>query len=233
MMRRTVIWQEMFKDEFGMSDADFARPLSQGDAAVSLDGRPGLDPAHREAIAAGNVDEERRLMYVGVTRAQKSLHLSYCRKRRRAGVLKKRSRTSMVVPRARAMVAFSTTFPPSTTSRVPEPSPAGAVSSRKRETEAMADGSDAVADWPILNALLNATGGASWVSVHHGGGVGMGLSIHAGMVMVCDGTKEAGERILRVLTTDPGTGIMRHVDAGYDIAVDAAKKFGIKIPMMK
>jgi urocanate hydratase len=97
----------------------------------------------------------------------------------------------------------------------------------------MMDKSDPIADWPILNALLNTAAGATWISVHHGGGVGIGYSIHAGMVMVCDGTKEAEERILRVLTTDPGTGVMRHVDAGYDIAMDAAKKFGIKIPMMK
>jgi urocanate hydratase len=110
---------------------------------------------------------------------------------------------------------------------------AGSVASPYRETEGMMDKSDPIADWPILNALLNTAAGATWVSVHHGGGVGIGYSIHAGMVMVCDGTKEAEERILRVLTTDPGTGVMRHVDAGYDIAVDAAKKFGIKIPMMK
>ena len=110
---------------------------------------------------------------------------------------------------------------------------AGSVASPYRETEAMMDRSDPIADWPILNALLNTAAGATWVSVHHGGGVGIGYSIHAGMVVVCDGTKEAEERILRVLTTDPGTGVMRHVDAGYDIAVQAAKKFGIKIPMMK
>jgi urocanate hydratase len=110
---------------------------------------------------------------------------------------------------------------------------AGSVASPYRETEGMMDKSDPIADWPILNALLNTAAGATWISVHHGGGVGIGYSIHAGMVMVCDGTKEAEERILRVLTTDPGTGVMRHVDAGYDIAMDAAKKFGIKIPMMK
>lgn len=108
----------------------------------------------------------------------------------------------------------------------------GSVASPNRETEAMKDGSDAVADWPILNALLNAVAGASWVSVHHGGGVGIGYSIHAGMVVVADGTDEARLRLERVLTTDPGTGIMRHVDAGYDIAVNAAKRHGIKIPMM-
>jgi urocanate hydratase len=97
----------------------------------------------------------------------------------------------------------------------------------------MMDKSDAIADWPILNALLNTAAGATWVSVHHGGGVGIGYSIHAGMVVVCDGTKEMEERILRVLTTDPGTGVMRHVDAGYDLAVRTAKKMGIKLPMMK
>ncbi len=110
---------------------------------------------------------------------------------------------------------------------------AGSVASPNRETEGMMDKSDAIADWPILNALLNTAAGATWVSVHHGGGVGIGYSIHAGMVVVCDGTKEAEERILRVLTTDPGTGVMRHVDAGYDLAVKTAKKAGIKIPMMK
>ncbi len=109
----------------------------------------------------------------------------------------------------------------------------GSVASPNRETEAMLDGSDAIADWPILNALLNAIGGASWVSVHHGGGVGMGYSIHAGMVVVADGTKEAEERLLRVLTYDPGMGIVRHADAGYQKAIDNAKKFGIKIPMLK
>jgi urocanate hydratase len=110
---------------------------------------------------------------------------------------------------------------------------AGSVASPNRETEGMMDKSDPIADWPILNALLNTAAGATWVSVHHGGGVGIGYSIHAGMVVVCDGTKEAEEKLLRVLTTDPGTGVMRHVDAGYDSAVRTAKKFGIKIPMMK
>ncbi len=109
----------------------------------------------------------------------------------------------------------------------------GSVASPNRETEAMKDGSDAIADWPILNALLNAIGGASWVSVHHGGGVGIGKSIHAGMVVVADGTKEAEERLERVLTYDPGMGIARHADAGYEQAINNAKKFGIKIPMMK
>jgi urocanate hydratase len=109
----------------------------------------------------------------------------------------------------------------------------GSVASPNRETEKMLDGSDAIADWPILNALLNSLGGASWVSVHHGGGVGIGLSIHAGMVVVADGTKEAGKRLERVLTYDPGMGIMRHADAGYERAKNNAAKFGIKIPMLK
>jgi len=109
----------------------------------------------------------------------------------------------------------------------------GSVASPYRETEAMKDGSDAIADWPILNALLNAIGGASWVSVHHGGGVGIGKSIHAGMVIVADGTKEAEKRLERVLTYDPGMGIVRHSDAGYERAILNAKKFKINIPMMK
>ncbi len=109
----------------------------------------------------------------------------------------------------------------------------GSVASPNRETEKMKDGSDAIADWPILNALLNAVGGASWVSVHHGGGVGMGLSIHAGMVIVADGTKEAAARLERVLTYDPGTGIMRHADAGYERAMENARKFGVNVPMMQ
>ncbi len=100
----------------------------------------------------------------------------------------------------------------------------GSVASPNRETEAMMDGSDAVADWPILNALVNTAGGASWVSLHHGGGVGMGYSIHAGMVIVADGTPEAGERLKRVLRNDPGMGVIRHADAGYDIAKDTARK---------
>jgi len=108
----------------------------------------------------------------------------------------------------------------------------GSVASPNRETEKMKDGSDAIADWPILNALLNAVGGASWVSVHHGGGVGIGLSIHAGMVVVCDGTKEAEERIQRVLTYDPGMGIVRHADAGYERAIKNAKAWGVRIPML-
>jgi urocanate hydratase len=109
----------------------------------------------------------------------------------------------------------------------------GSVASPNRETENMLDGSDAIADWPILNALLNAVGGASWVSVHHGGGVGIGMSIHAGMVVVADGTKEAERRLARVLTYDPGMGIIRHADAGYDRAAENARTFGVTIPMMK
>ncbi len=108
---------------------------------------------------------------------------------------------------------------------------AGSVASPHRETEAMRDGSDAVADWPILNALLNAVAGATWVSVHHGGGVGMGYSIHAGMVVVADGTPEAAPRLERVLTTDPGTGVMRHADAGYEKALAVARERGVKLPM--
>jgi urocanate hydratase len=106
----------------------------------------------------------------------------------------------------------------------------GSVASPYRETEGMRDGSDAIADWPILNALLNVAAGATWVSVHHGGGVGIGYSIHAGMVVVADGTKKAERRLLRVLTTDPGTGVMRHTDAGYEEAIQTAKEKGIKIP---
>jgi len=109
----------------------------------------------------------------------------------------------------------------------------GSVASPYRETEGMKDGSDAIADWPILLAMLNAVGGASWVSVHHGGGVGIGKSIHSGMVVVADGTPEAAERLERVLTYDPGMGIARHADAGYQKAIDNAKKFKIKIPMIK
>jgi urocanate hydratase len=107
------------------------------------------------------------------------------------------------------------------------------VASPYRETEGMKDGSDAIADWPLLNALLNAVGGATWISIHHGGGVGIGYSIHAGQVIVADGTPEAARRLERVLTTDPGSAIVRHVDAGYQEARDAAKRHGIKIPMLK
>lgn len=109
---------------------------------------------------------------------------------------------------------------------------AGSVASPYRETESMRDGSDAVADWPILNALLNASSGAAWVSVHHGGGVGMGLSIHAGIAVVADGTPEGREKLARCLNNDPGTGVARHADAGYDIAVQKARDAGIKIPML-
>jgi urocanate hydratase len=108
---------------------------------------------------------------------------------------------------------------------------AGSVASPYRETEAMQDGSDAIADWPILNALLNVAAGATWVSVHHGGGVGIGNSIHAGMVVVADGTAEMAERLERVLTTDPGTGVLRHLDAGYDEAIEAARSHGLEPPM--
>jgi urocanate hydratase len=106
----------------------------------------------------------------------------------------------------------------------------GSVASPYRETEAMRDGSDAIADWPILNALLNTAAGATWVSVHHGGGVGIGNSIHAGMVVVADGSDDAAERLARVLTTDPGTGVLRHADAGYDEALEAAREHGLRVP---
>jgi urocanate hydratase len=109
---------------------------------------------------------------------------------------------------------------------------AGSVASPNRETESMRDGSDAIGDWPILNALINAVGGATWVSFHHGGGVGIGYSLHAGQVIVADGTPEAAARLERVLTTDPGMGVVRHVDAGYERAVAVARERGIKIPMM-
>ncbi|MBD3217503.1 MAG: urocanate hydratase [candidate division Zixibacteria bacterium] len=109
----------------------------------------------------------------------------------------------------------------------------GSVASPYRETESMKDGSDAIADWPLLNAMLNICSGASWVSIHHGGGVGIGLAIHAGMVVVCDGSKEMDERLSRVLTTDPGSGIMRHADAGYEKAVQVAKEKGVNLPMIR
>jgi urocanate hydratase len=108
----------------------------------------------------------------------------------------------------------------------------GSVASPYRETEAMRDGSDAIADWPLLNALLNTASGATWVSIHHGGGVGIGYSIHAGQVIVADGTPEAAQRLERVLTNDPGTGVMRHVDAGYEEAIECAQERGVKIPML-
>ncbi len=110
---------------------------------------------------------------------------------------------------------------------------AGSVASPRRETEGMKDGSDAIADWPILNALLNTAAGATWVSVHHGGGVGIGYSIHAGMCLVADGTSDAQLRISRVLVTDPGLGVVRHADAGYDEAIDVARKRGLKMPMLR
>jgi len=110
---------------------------------------------------------------------------------------------------------------------------AGSVASPYRETEGMKDGSDAIADWPILNALLNAVCGATWVSVHHGGGVGIGKSIHAGMVIVCDGTREADKRLERVLTVDPGLGVVRHADAGYEEAIKIAREKGIKMPRLE
>ena len=107
----------------------------------------------------------------------------------------------------------------------------GSVASPYRETEAMADGSDAIADWPLLNALTAASSGATWVSIHHGGGVGIGRSIHAGMVCVADGSDLAAEKLDRVLTSDPGMGVIRHVDAGYDRAVEVAEERGVRIPM--
>jgi urocanate hydratase len=109
----------------------------------------------------------------------------------------------------------------------------GSVASPNRETEAMKDGSDAIADWVYLNAMINVAGGATWVSLHHGGGVGIGYSLHAGQVIVADGTPEAARRIERVLTTDPGMGIIRHVDAGYDEAIEFAEKNGVKVPLKK
>jgi len=105
----------------------------------------------------------------------------------------------------------------------------GSVASPNRETEAMKDGSDAVADWPVLNALINTAGGASWVSLHHGGGVGMGYSIHAGMVILADGTDDAELRLSRVLNNDPAMGVIRHADAGYDIALDTARKYKLDL----
>jgi urocanate hydratase len=108
---------------------------------------------------------------------------------------------------------------------------AGSVASPNRETEAMKDGSDAVSDWPMLNALLNTASGATWVSLHHGGGVGMGFSQHAGAVIVCDGTDAAARRIARVLWNDPASGVLRHADAGYAAALESAAEHGLKVPM--
>jgi urocanate hydratase len=109
----------------------------------------------------------------------------------------------------------------------------GSVASPNRETEAMRDGSDAIADWPVLNALLNVSSGATWVSVHHGGGVGIGFSLHAGMVIVADGTAEADDKLSRVLTCDPGMGVVRHADAGYPLAIETATSRGVDMPMLR
>jgi urocanate hydratase len=109
----------------------------------------------------------------------------------------------------------------------------GSVASPNRETEAMRDGSDAVSDWPLLNALLSTSGGATWVSFHHGGGVGMGYSQHAGVVIVCDGTPAAAKRIERVLWNDPAIGVVRHADAGYELAIETARRNGLNIPLLK
>jgi urocanate hydratase len=109
----------------------------------------------------------------------------------------------------------------------------GSVASPNRETEGMKDGTDAVSDWPLLNALLNTAGGATWVSLHHGGGVGMGYSQHAGMVIVADGSEAAAKRLARVLVNDAGSGVMRHADAGYELAVQTAKAQGLKLPMIE
>jgi len=109
----------------------------------------------------------------------------------------------------------------------------GSVASPNRETEAMRDGTDAVSDWPLLNAMLNTAGGATWVSLHHGGGVGMGYSQHSGVVIVADGTEAADKRLARVLVNDCASGVMRHADAGYELAIEAAKRFGLKLPMIK
>jgi len=109
----------------------------------------------------------------------------------------------------------------------------GSVASPNRETESMKDGSDTVSDWPLLNALLSTAGGATWVSLHHGGGVGMGFSQHSGLVIVCDGSTDADERLARVLFNDPATGVMRHADAGYDIAIECAKENNLNLPFLK
>jgi urocanate hydratase len=108
----------------------------------------------------------------------------------------------------------------------------GSVASPNRETESMRDGSDAVSDWPLLNALLSTASGATWVSLHHGGGVGMGFSQHAGLVICCDGTEDAATKVQRVLWNDPATGVMRHADAGYDLAIDCARDNGLDLPML-
>jgi urocanate hydratase len=108
----------------------------------------------------------------------------------------------------------------------------GSVASPNRETESMMDGSDAVSDWPLLNALLNTASGATWVSLHHGGGVGMGFSQHSGMVIVCDGTADADRRLERVLWNDPATGVMRHADAGYPDAIECARQHNLNLPFL-
>jgi urocanate hydratase len=108
----------------------------------------------------------------------------------------------------------------------------GSVASPHRETESMQDGSDAVSDWAMLNALLNTASGATWVSLHHGGGVGMGYAQHAGQVIVCDGTEAADKRLARVLWNDPGSGVMRHADAGYEIAIESAREHNLNLPMV-
>jgi urocanate hydratase len=108
----------------------------------------------------------------------------------------------------------------------------GSVASPYRETEGMRDGSDAIADWAVLNALINCASGATWVSLHHGGGVGIGYSLHAGMVVVADGTEAAARRLERVLTSDPGMGVIRHADAGYEIAIETAKRRGVHVPKL-
>jgi urocanate hydratase len=107
----------------------------------------------------------------------------------------------------------------------------GSVASPYRETEAMLDGSDAIADWPLLNALVNTSSGATWISIHHGGGVGIGRSIHAGMVCLADGSEIAAEKLSRVLVTDPGMGVIRHADAGYELAIEVAEERGVRLPM--
>ena len=109
----------------------------------------------------------------------------------------------------------------------------GSVASPNRETEGMLDGTDAVADWAFLNAMLNTASGATWVSIHHGGGVGMGYSQHAGMVVLADGTEDAARKLARVLWNDPGSGVMRHADAGYDIAIETARQHGLDLPMLE
>ena len=130
----------------------------------------------------------------------------------------------------RYVAAFAATLPPGPIVIGRDHLDCGSVASPNRETEAMKDGTDAVADWPILNAMINAVNGASWVSLHHGGGVGIGYSIHSGQVIVADGTDAAAKRIQRVLTSDPAMGVLRHADAGYDEATTCAKERGVRIP---